>query len=66
MIEEGRDITINDLIDRVKIYNNNKEDIDLLNKAYDYAYKKHFGVKRISGDDYIIHLLTLLLHCQIN
>ena len=24
MIEEGRDITINDLIDRVKIYNNNK------------------------------------------
>ena len=52
MNDLNRDITINDLISKFKLYNNNEEDIDLINRAYDYAYKKHFGVKRISGDDY--------------
>lgn len=57
----GRDITINDLIDKFKLYNNNPDDIDLINRAYDYAYKKHFGVKRISGDDYITHPLNVAM-----
>ena len=55
------DITINDLISKFKEYNNNPEDIDLINRAYDYAYKKHFGVKRISGDDYITHPLNVAM-----
>ena len=61
MFDNGRDITINDLIDKFKVYNNNPEDIELINKAYDYAYRKHFGVKRISGDDYIIHPLNVAM-----
>lgn len=61
MFDNGRDITINDLIDKFKVYNNNQEDIELINKAYDYAYRKHFGVKRISGDDYIIHPLNVAM-----
>ncbi|MBQ6494715.1 MAG: bifunctional (p)ppGpp synthetase/guanosine-3',5'-bis(diphosphate) 3'-pyrophosphohydrolase [Bacilli bacterium] len=61
MNDTGRDITINDVIYEFKKYNQNKDDIDLINKAYDYAYKKHFGVKRISGDDYIIHPLNVAM-----
>jgi len=61
MDDNGRDITINDLIGRFSEYNTNKDDLDLINRAYEYAYKKHFGVKRISGDDYIIHPLNVAM-----
>ena len=54
-----KDITIEDLLEQVKTYNNNAEDLKLIKSAYDYAYKKHFGQKRISGDDYITHPLNV-------
>lgn len=56
-----RNITIEDLIDKVRKYNTNPDDIDLINRAFDYAYKKHFGQKRISGDDYITHPLNVAM-----
>ena len=59
MNNKNKEITIEDLIDKVRTYNNNEQDIDLINKAFDYAYKKHFGVKRITGDDYISHPLNV-------
>ena len=61
MFDKGRDITINDLLSRFKAYNTNNDDYELINRAYEYAYKKHFGVKRISGDDYIIHPLNVAM-----
>lgn len=61
MYDSGRDITINDLIGRFSEYNTNSEDVELISRAYDYAYLKHFGVKRISGDDYIIHPLNVAM-----
>ena len=54
-------ISIDDLIDKFKKYNDNEEDIALIRRAYDYAEKKHFGQKRISGDDYILHPLNVAL-----
>lgn len=54
-------ITIDDLIEKFKMYNTNEEDIKLIRDAYNYAYKKHFGQKRISGDDYIYHPLNVAL-----
>ena len=54
-------ITIDDLIEKFKTYNDNEEDIKLIRKAYEYAEKKHFGQKRISGDDYILHPLNVAL-----
>ena len=59
MEDVNQNITIEDLIDKVKSYNQDEEDIDLINRAFDYAYKKHFGVKRITGDDYISHPLNV-------
>ena len=54
-------ITIDELIEKFKKYNNNEKDMDLIRRAYDYAEKKHFGQKRISGDDYILHPLNVAL-----
>ena len=52
-------ISIEDLINKVKIYDDSPEDLSLIRKAYDYAYKKHFSQKRITGDDYITHPLNV-------
>ncbi len=52
-------ISIEDLINKVKIYDDFPDDINLIRKAYDYAYKKHFSQKRITGDDYITHPLNV-------
>ena len=54
-------ITIDDLIEKVKKYNNDEKDLKLIRDAYEYAEKKHFGQKRISGDDYILHPLNVAL-----
>ncbi len=59
MEENKKNITIEDLIEKVKTYIQDKDDINLINKSFDYAYKKHFGVKRISGEDYINHPLNV-------
>ena len=40
-------ITIEDLIEKIKNYNDNKDDLTLIRNAYDYAYRKHFSQKRI-------------------
>ena len=61
MLEEQRNITIENLIDKFREYDTNEKDIELINKAFDYAYKKHFGQKRISGDDYITHPLNVAM-----
>ena len=38
-----------------------KDDIDLINKAYNFAEKKHSGMKRLSGDEYITHPISVAL-----
>lgn len=54
-------LTIDDLIEKIKKYDDDEDDIKLIRRAYDYAEKKHFGQKRISGDDYILHPLNVAL-----
>lgn len=61
MQEYERPITIGDLIEKFKSYNTNKKDLELVNKAFEYANKKHFGVTRITGDDYITHPLSVAM-----
>lgn len=52
-------LSIDQLIDKVREYDDNEEDIELIKKAYDYALDKHFYQKRISGEDYIQHPLNV-------
>ena len=61
VINDNKNIIIEDLVEKFISYNNNEEDLKLINKAYDYAYKKHFGVKRISGEPYIMHPLNVAM-----
>ena len=59
MSVKTENINIEDLIQKVKSYDDNVDDLNLIRKAYDYAYKKHFSQKRITGDDYITHPLNV-------
>ena len=44
-------ITIDELIEKFKKYNNNEKDIELIRRAYDYAEKKQGVQKRRSEDE---------------
>ena len=51
--------TKKELFDEIDKYIVSKESIDLINKAYDYAYEKHKDQKRKSGEPYFVHLLNV-------
>ena len=48
-----------DLMIKVKSYIDNKDEINMIKKAYEYAKEKHFGVKRMTGEPYIDHPLNV-------
>lgn len=48
-----------DLLEKVKTYIKDQEDIKMIEKAYNYAKEKHFGVKRMTGEPYIEHPLNV-------
>jgi len=50
-------ITIEDIINKVKEYYP-QADFELIREAYEFAAMAHAGVKRLSGDDYIVHPLA--------
>ena len=52
-------ITIDDLIDKVKKYNQDSHQIDVILKAFEFSKKVHFGKQRLTGDDYIVHPLNV-------
>src|SRR3989344_3997567 len=47
---------IEELTNQIKKYNPNA-DINLINKAYDFAFKAHFNQIRESGHEHIAHLM---------
>lgn len=53
------EITFYDLIEKVRKYNDDEEELRIIEKAYNYAKEKHFTQKRITGDDYITHPLNV-------
>ena len=61
MAKKNYNLTIDNLLDKVKEYDDNKKHLDMIRKAYKYANSKHFNQKRITGDDYIQHPLNVAL-----
>lgn len=59
MTKKNIHITIEDFMDAVTIYINEEKELQLIREAYQYAYEKHFGVKRMTGEDYIEHPLNV-------
>lgn len=57
MTKDYTKYTIDDLIEKVKVYINDSESIEKIRKAYTYAQEKHSGQYRLSGEEYIIHPL---------
>ena len=59
MSKHQKDLTIEKLMDKVKTYITDKKELSVIDKAYRFAYEKHFGQKRLTGEDYIIHPLNV-------
>lgn len=59
MSKHQKDLTIEKLMDKIKTYMSNKEELSVIEKAYKFASEKHFGQKRLTGESYIIHPLNV-------
>lgn len=59
MQEENIVLTFDDLNDKLATYITDKKELSLVTKAYMFAYEKHFGQKRLTGEDYINHPLNV-------
>lgn len=53
--------TLNDLIDKARVYIKSEDDIKLIEKAYEFASKAHAGQLRLTGDKYVLHPLNVAL-----
>lgn len=59
---KDKETLFSELIEKLKKNNNYKEEeINNIVRAYDFARLKHDGMKRLSGDEYIIHPLSVAL-----
>ncbi len=59
MTKKNIHITIQDLIEVVSSYITDEKEISQIESAYQFAAKMHFGVKRLTGEDYIEHPLQV-------
>lgn len=48
-----------ELYEKVSSYISEPDKLDLITKSYRYAYERHLGEKRLTGEDYIIHPLNV-------
>ena len=59
MRKDKPNLTFEELREKLITYITEENDLDMIRKAYMLAFEKHFGVKRKSGEDYIIHPLNV-------
>lgn len=58
MRKDKPNLTYEDLKAKLE-YITSEEELDLIRKSYMFAYEKHFGQKRLTGEDYIVHPLNV-------
>jgi GTP pyrophosphokinase len=54
-------ITFDDLLNEVKKYIKDETQLNTITEAYKYASTKHFGEKRLDGNDFINHPLNVAM-----
>ncbi len=59
MRKDKPNITFDELFEKISTYINNENEKKMITKAYLFAFEKHFGQKRHTGEDYIIHPLNV-------
>lgn len=59
MRKDKPNLTFDELFDKVKTYITSESDRKMITKSYLFAFEKHFGQKRHTGEDYIVHPLNV-------
>lgn len=59
MRKDKPNLTFEELYKKVSSYITKDEELKQISKAYLFAYEKHFGQKRLTGEDYIVHSLNV-------
>ena len=59
MRKDKPNITFDELFEKVSLYITKEEEKKMITKAYLFAFEKHFGQKRHTGEDYIVHPLNV-------
>ena len=67
-MSQKKQVTFEECMENVKTYIKRPENIELIQKAYDFAYEHHKGQFRKSGEPYVIHVIQVantlaLMHC---
>ena len=67
-MSQKKQVTFEECMENVQTYIKRPENIELIQKAYDFAYEHHKGQFRKSGEPYVIHVIQVantlaLLHC---
>ena len=57
MSNSNMNVTFEDILDKVSLYIEDSNQIDVIKKAYRFAFDKHSGQLRKTGEPYIIHPL---------
>ena len=57
MTKDYTSYTIDNLIEKAKVYIPEEDNLQKIRKAYEYAKEKHQGQYRVSGEEYIYHPL---------
>lgn len=60
-MEQELSITFDIFFDAVKSYIDDEKELETIKKAYEFAEEKHYGQKRLNGEDYITHPLNVAL-----
>ena len=59
MRKDNPNITFDELNNKIKTYITDEKELKKISSAYLFAYEKHFGQKRLSGEPYIVHPLNV-------
>ena len=67
-MSQKKQVTFEECMENVKTYIKRPENIELIQKAYDFAYEHHKGQFRKSGESYVIHVIQVAntlaeMHC---
>lgn len=67
-MSQKKQVTFEECMENVQPYIKRPENIELIQKAYDFAYEHHKGQFRKSGEPYVIHVIQVantlaLMHC---
>ena len=67
-MSQKKQVTFEECVENVQTYIKRPENIELIQKAYDFAYEHHKGQFRKSGEPYVIHVIQVantlaLMHC---